>query len=80
MWRLLDLMLPPMHCFEIACVPILMDNDGNLYQGEPLNAHIEPFDGANLEPAALKFTGINPDSPFRKAISEDEKNRLASYF
>ena len=58
---------------EIACVPILMDEHGKLYQGEALNAHIEPFAGANLEPAALKFTGINPDSPFRKAISEDEK-------
>lgn len=65
---------------EIACVPILMDNDGNLYQGEPLNAHIEPFEGANLEPAALKFTGINPDSPFRKAISEDEKTALRRIF
>lgn len=65
---------------EIACVPILMDDDGKLYQGEPLNAHIEPFVGANLEPAALKFTGINPDSPFRKAISEDEKVALRRIF
>lgn len=65
---------------EIACIPILMDDDGKLYQGEPLNAHIEPFAGANLEPAALKFTGINPDSPFRKAISEDEKAALRRIF
>ncbi|MFA9485494.1 MULTISPECIES: ribonuclease T [unclassified Moraxella] len=65
---------------EIACIPILMDDTGNLYQGEPLNAHIEPFVGANLEPAALKFTGINPDSPFRKAISEDEKIALRRIF
>ena len=65
---------------EIACVPILMDDEGKLYQGEPLNAHIEPFAGANLEPAALKFTGINPDSPFRKAISEDEKVALRRIF
>ena len=65
---------------EIACVPILMDDEGKLYQGEPLNAHIEPFVGANLEPASLKFTGINPDSPFRKAISEDEKTALRRIF
>ncbi|WII95785.1 ribonuclease T [Moraxella haemolytica] len=65
---------------EIACIPILMDDTGNLYQGEPLNAHIEPFAGANLEPAALKFTGINPDSPFRKAISENEKIALRRIF
>lgn len=65
---------------EIACVPILMDEHGKLYPGEALNAHIEPFAGANLEPAALKFTGINPDSPFRKAISEDEKVALRRIF
>ncbi len=65
---------------EIACVPILMDNDGKLYQGEALNAHIEPFAGANLEKSALEFTGINPDSPFRKAIAEDEKIAIRRIF
>lgn len=65
---------------EIACVPILMNDEGKLYQGEALNAHIEPFFGANLEPAALKFTGINPDSPIRKAISENEKVALRRIF
>ncbi|MFB6347992.1 ribonuclease T [Moraxella sp. ZJ142] len=65
---------------EIACIPILMNDDGKLYQGEALNAHIEPFDGANLEPTSLKFTGINPDSPIRKAISEDEKTALRRIF
>lgn len=65
---------------EIACVPILMNDDGQLYQGEPLNAHIEPFVGANLEKSALEFTGINPDNPFRKSIAEDEKKALRRIF
>lgn len=65
---------------EIACVPILMNDAGELVAGEALNAHIEPFVGANLEPAALKFTGINPDSPIRRAISEDEKVALRRIF
>lgn len=65
---------------EIACVPILMDDNNKLYQGEALNAHIEPFIGANLEKSALEFTGINPDSPFRKAISENEKIALRRIF
>ena len=65
---------------EIACVPILMNDDGMLYQAEALNAHIEPFVGANLEKSALEFTGINPDSPFRKAIAEDEKQALRRIF
>lgn len=65
---------------EIACIPIVMNDNGKLIQAEALNAHIEPFVGANLEPSALKFTGINPDSPFRKAISEDEKVALRRIF
>ncbi|OOR87712.1 ribonuclease T [Moraxella caviae] len=65
---------------EIACIPILMDEQGKLYQGKALGAHIEPFAGANLEASALKFTGINPNSPMRKAISEDEKTALRRIF
>ncbi|MGP1608171.1 MAG: ribonuclease T [Moraxella sp.] len=65
---------------EIACVPILMNEEGKLYQGEALNAHIEPFVGANLEKSSLEFTGINPNSPFRKAIAEDEKKALRRIF
>lgn len=65
---------------EIACIPILMDDTGKFYAGEAVNAHIEPFEGANLEQRALEFTGINPDSPFRKAISEDEKTAMKRIF
>lgn len=65
---------------EIACIPILMDENGRFYQGEPLNAHIEPFEGANLEARALEFTGIDPSNPLRKAIAEDEKVALRRLF
>lgn len=65
---------------EIACVPILMNDKGELHQGEALNAHIEPFIGANLEKSSLEFTGINPDSPFRKVIAENEKVALRRIF
>lgn len=65
---------------EIACVPILMDANGHFYQGEALNAHIQPFEGANLEQHALEFTGIDPNNPMRKAIAEDEKTALRRIF
>lgn len=65
---------------EIACIPILMNDEGKLYQGDALNAHIEPFAGANLEKSSLEFTGINPDSPFRKAIAQDEKTAIRQIF
>lgn len=65
---------------EIACQPILLDDHGMFYLGEATNAHIEPFEGANLEPRALQFTGINPHSPMRKAIAEDEKAAMRRVF
>lgn len=65
---------------EIACVPILMNDTGKLYLGEAINAHIEPFVGANLEPSSLSFIGINVQSPLRRAIAEDEKTALRRIF
>ncbi len=65
---------------EIACIPVLLDEQGVFYPGEALNAHIEPFEGANLEPSALAFTGIDPKNPLRKAIAEDEKTALRRIF
>lgn len=65
---------------ELACIPILMDEQGKFIPGEPLNAHINPFEGANLEQRALEFTGIDPNNPMRKAIAEDEKPALRRIF
>jgi len=65
---------------EIACIPVLLNEQGVFYPGEAFNAHIEPFEGANLEPSALAFTGIDPKNPMRKAIAEDEKTALRRIF
>lgn len=65
---------------EIACIPILVDETGTFFTGDAVNAHIEPFVGANLEQRALQFTGINPNSPLRKAIAEDEKTAIRRIF
>lgn len=65
---------------EVAFVPIVMDDTGKLIQAQALNAHIEPFEGANIEPSALEFTGICLDSPFRQAICEKEKEALRRIF
>lgn len=37
-----------------------------------LHYHIKPFQGANFDRSALEFNGIDPDHPFRFAISEEE--------
>lgn len=57
---------------EIAAVLIDRDSEGRLSLGETYSAHVEPFPGANLEEAALKFTGIDPWHPFRLHVPEEE--------
>lgn len=57
---------------EAAAVIIDMDEEGLLYAKETIDCHVKPFEGANLEPAALEFTGIDPLDPERHAISEHE--------
>lgn len=56
---------------EIAAVLTDMDEDGWLVPSQTLHFHVEPFEGANLDPAALEFNGINPHSALRGAVSED---------
>jgi ribonuclease T len=55
---------------EIAAVTVRMDQDGLLHRHETFSFHVEPFDGANIEQAALDFTGIDLDSPDRMAEPE----------
>ncbi len=59
---------------EIAAVIIGMDEQGLLVPLETHSCHVEPFPGANLDPKALEFTGIDPGHPFRMAV--DEKSAL----
>jgi ribonuclease T len=63
---------------EIAAVPIQMDEQGLLYPGETISFHVHPFEGANIEEAAIKFTGIDPFHPLR--IANTEKEALDTIF
>ena len=63
---------------EIAAVPIQMDEQGLLYPGETISFHVEPFEGANIEESAIKFTGIDPFHPLR--IASPEQQAMESIF
>lgn len=56
---------------EIAATTIGMDEQGFLYPEHTLFYRVEPFAGANIEQAALEFTGIKLDHPLRMAVSEE---------
>jgi len=57
---------------EIAAVPLKMDDHGELSLHETVHTHVVPFEGANLDPKALAFNGIDPHHPFRDALEEKE--------
>lgn len=55
---------------EIAAVTLKMDDEGLIIPDQTLFFHVKPFEGANIEQAALDFTGIDPYNPFREAVDE----------
>jgi ribonuclease T len=65
---------------EIAAVVLEVDGQGSWRPGETISRHIQPFAGANLDPAALEFTGIDPHHPFRMQIAVPEQAALQDVF
>lgn len=57
---------------EIAAVMVGVDESLNWRREETISFHVKPFEGAHLDPAALRFTGIDPWHPFRLAVPEEE--------
>lgn len=65
---------------EIAAVTLSMDALGNLIPDATYAFHVEPFEGANVDQAALDFTGIELDNPLRKRVSLNEAEALTEIF
>ena len=65
---------------EITAVMLEVNTEGSWVPHEKVSRHIQPFAGANLDKAALEFTGIIPDHPFRKQIEVSEKTALQDIF
>ncbi|MCG6895574.1 MAG: ribonuclease T [Thiocapsa sp.] len=57
---------------EIAAIIIRMLPDGRLEPGSPIACHVLPFVGSEVDPSALAFNRIDPDHPFRDAVSESD--------
>lgn len=63
---------------EIAAIFPQMDEQGYLHTLDTIHFHVAPFEGAELDPEALKFTGIDPFNPLRGAV--DEREALTEIF
>ncbi len=57
---------------EIAAVLLGCDEDRGWHPVETVASHVIPFEGANLDQAALEFTGIDPYHPLRLARKESD--------
>ena len=63
---------------EIAAVILATDESGKIEIEQTFFHRVVPFDGANIEEAALKFTGIDPYHPLR--IAKSEKDAFLNMF
>ena len=63
---------------EIAAVILAIDESGKIEIEQTFFHRVVPFDGANIEEAALKFTGIDPYHPLR--IAKSEKDVFSNMF
>ena len=57
---------------EISAVMLTMDKSNELIIDQSFFSRVIPFEGANIEESALKFTGIDPYHPMRIAKPEKE--------
>jgi ribonuclease T len=63
---------------EVAAVTVKFDERGTLILDKEIHYNVDPFEGANIEAAALEFTGIDPTNPLRYAV--DESTALRGLF
>lgn len=57
---------------ELAAISLQFDEKNELEQKDLFACHIEPFEGARIDPKALEINRIDPGHPFRFAIPEKE--------
>jgi len=57
---------------EIAACIIRMDDFGRVFAADTVSVHVDPFEGANIDPRSLEVTGIRLESPLRGAVPEKE--------
>ncbi|WP_395342231.1 ribonuclease T [Ningiella sp. W23] len=57
---------------EIAAITLKLGEDGTFSLDQTFHEHVQPFEGANIEKAAIEFNGIDPFCALRGALPEEE--------
>lgn len=60
---------------QLAAVIIRVDEDNRMFPAGTYSTHVEPFEGANIDPKSLELNRIDPSHPLRMAKPEDEALR-----
>lgn len=65
---------------EIGAVTLKIDENGLMTPNNEYHCHVNPFEGANMDPASLEVNGIDPHHPFRVAAAKDEETGVRELF
>ena len=65
---------------ELAAITVKMDEQGNLVPDQTYHCHIQPFEGAGINPESMKINGINLNDPLRQAIAVSELDAITGLF
>lgn len=65
---------------EIGAVTLKIDENGKMATNNTYHCHINPFEGANMEPASMEINGIDPHHPFRIAAALGEEEAVRGLF
>ena len=65
---------------EIGALTLKIDASGFMSIDQQYSCHINPFEGANMDPASLEVNGIDPFHPFRMATAIEEAEAIRALF
>lgn len=65
---------------EIGALTLKIDSNGKMSIDQTFSCHINPFEGANMDPASMEINGIDPYHPFRVAAAKDEQVAVRELF
>jgi ribonuclease T len=65
---------------EIGAFTLKIDENGKMAINNSFHRHINPFEGANMDPASMEVNGIDPYHPFRVAAASDEESSMRDLF
>ena len=65
---------------EIGALTLKINDGGEMSLNNEYHCHINPFEGANMDPASMEINGIDPHHPFRIAAAKDEETAVRELF